>query len=613
MVVIVAAAVALLLVIRHGGDTARRDQQTDPDSLFRQFNHLVYTERAPGSLDLAERLLRAALDTHPRKDQVLAQLGHLELERATRTSNVKGTIRPSKKARERFREALAINPKNLDALRGLASFHEYGGQPHKAIAMDDRIIAAFPRNLHARTHKGRCLLMMRQYARAATTLEETLALAQRVGDVRAEVAAREHLGKVYTRQRRYALAEKMLVKAVDRAEAAGVMACPYAALGELYRVTGRQKKVAQVHMRAADVESNKPMMQYHAAEVCDDQGDYDNALKYIRRAIALRDDPRYRKLEQSIQAALKPSTPADRLRMALAAFSDDNFEKAEAVIDRALKAGGATGKLEVVKGFILLLQKRYPEAEKLFASAGAVDSKDHGARAGLGHLAIIRKKYDQARALLDPGILSMGAKLERMSESEGANSYLWLSYRMSCLGMGWVSANTGKHAAALVYFDRILDKDPDCTFALLGKGNSLNAMGKLDRAEKYLSRVLALDPKNRFAMAELALVKYNRGQDAESERLFKAALQGDPRKYTCPHEGLGMIYLRAGKLDKARASFRKAIKINPDIEFKKFNGLARILIKEGKYAPARKLLRKSMDNYPHDDEARKLLASIRGK
>ena len=41
--------------------------------------------------------------------------------------------------------------------------------------------------------------------------------------------------------------------------------------------------------------------------------------------------------------------------------------------------------------------------------------------------------------------------------------------------------------------------------------------------------------------------------------------------------------------------------------------MAKIFIREDKYVKARKLLRKSMQNYPYDDEAKKLLASIKGK
>ena len=609
-------AAVVVLVARQagpGGDGGDGGVEPRPGSVLVRFNHLVYTLGTPESMARAERLLRGVLQTHPRKDQIYAKLGNLEIHRATRQSNIIGPMRPSARAKEMFRKALGVNPRNLDALQGLATYYEFRDQPRAAMALDDRIIAAHPRNIDARTHKGRCLLNLRQYVRAEEVLKEALRMARKAHDTKGEVVARDLLGTAYTRQGKYALAEEVLVKAVQQAEANKIVACPYAALGELYHLTGRRDKVAKLRKRAADMESHKPKMQYFAAKTFHEQGDPDQALVYIRRAIALHDDARFRALEKVILADLKPRPPKEELQAALAAFSQDNFHKANKHIDRAL-ASSSLGQYKVVKGFIQLLEKKYTAAEKLFSEARTADSADTGAATGLGHIKIIRKKYRAARALLEPAIKAGEAKLEgARGSARAAGGYQWMTYRMACLGMGWVRANTNKHAAALAYFDRVLAHDPKDTFALLGKGNSFNALGKLAAAEKHLQQVLDLDPVNRFAMAELALVKYNRGQDAESERLFKAALRVAPRKYTCPHEGLGLLYMRAGKLDQAKESFRRAIKINPDIEFKEFNGLARIFIREGKYQRARVLLRKSIQNYPHDDEARKLLASIRSK
>ncbi|MCZ7586899.1 MAG: tetratricopeptide repeat protein [Deltaproteobacteria bacterium] len=82
------------------------------------------------------------------------------------------------------------------------------------------------------------------------------------------------------------------------------------------------------------------------------------------------------------------------------------------------------------------------------------------------------------------------------------------------------------------------------------------------------------------------------------------------KKYTCPYEGLGLVFMRQGRLDEAKSMFERSIEINPDIEYKKFNGLAKILIKEGNYEQAERLLRKSVANYPYDNEAAALLADL---
>ncbi|HCP45002.1 MAG TPA: hypothetical protein DIU15_03120, partial [Deltaproteobacteria bacterium] len=54
----------------------------------------------------------------------------------------------------------------------------------------------------------------------------------------------------------------------------------------------------------------------------------------------------------------------------------------------------------------------------------------------------------------------------------------------------------------------------------------------------------------------------------------------------------------------------RAIEINPDIEFKKYNGLARIYMDEGRYDEARQLLRRSIRNFPEDSEASQMLSEM---
>jgi len=85
------------------------------------------------------------------------------------------------------------------------------------------------------------------------------------------------------------------------------------------------------------------------------------------------------------------------------------------------------------------------------------------------------------------------------------------------------------------------------------------------------------------------------------------------QSYSCPYEGLGLLYLKNGKLKEAADSFKKAIEINPDVEYRKYNGLAEIYIKQGKYKEARELLHKAIENYPDNAKAKGLLKEIGSK
>jgi len=398
--------------------------------------------------------------------------------------------------------------------------------------------------------------------------------------------AREFLGRILMEAGKYAEAERVLkLAAVDferlRRRRSFKVACPYQALGALYAHTGRQSSAVSSFIKAADLEPGSEKMQYDAALESMVAGDFLTAEKYVARAIKL----------------------ARRPRRAMGGAARDKPHR-----------------YLVLKGFILLPLRRYAEARRLFRQVLATEQRDPGARAGLGHLAVVRRQYPEAsrhlRVALAGGkeLLSMyGARPKPDSLRKPGRVYGWLCHRMASLGLGWVAANQGRHGQAIGYFDGTLAHRPSDMLALLGKGNSLNALGKLDRAEALFSRLSAMYPDDPYVAAESALVQLNRRRLDRAEAGFKRAARLGHKKYTCPYEGLGLVYMRRGQLARAKKNFKRAISNNPDIEFKKYNGLARIYIKEGRLKEARRLLKKSMGNYPHDDEARKLLASLEGK
>ena len=591
----------------------------DIERLADEFTRKAFDERNPKRFEEAARLLAAALAVVQERDRVYTAQATLLMQKNDYFHRGRPPLVAAKKLLDR---ALAINPRCSRALEFLAQYHEFHEQHAEALAVDQRWLAVAPNELRALAHKGKTLVELERYGEAGQVLKQALERARKEGVDDVLVKVQEFLGKAYMMQGKFAEAEAVLLRSVQtfKQSKQRLAACPYTALGVLYSTMGRQKKAAAADMKAADGEPEHPWMQHRAAVKCFWVNDLDNALKYVRRALALKKDPAYTSLEAGIlhvRAAGEGTAHAPTRKvflLAVAAFEDHRFDAARRLVRQARAVGGWQARHRVLQGFLLLLEKKYKAAGEQFREAARAGGGDMGAHVGQGHLAIIRKDYQKARRLLSPVLKARDRRFHAPGkESLKTSPYPWLVYRMACLGMGWASANVNLPPLAISYFNRVIAGKDDDIFAWLGKGNSLNALNKLDAAEKALRRVLALDPGNKYATAELALVKYNKGQNTEAERLFKAALKQDDSQYTCPHEGLGLIYLRAGKLAKAKDSFRKAIKINPDIEFKKFNGLAKIFIREDKYVKARKLLRKSMQNYPYDDEAKKLLASIKGK
>jgi tetratricopeptide (TPR) repeat protein len=383
--------------------------------------------------------------------------------------------------------------------------------------------------------------------------------------------------------------------------------CPYQALGQLYSKMGKLGDAADSFRTRADLEPGNPTAQLEAADALEKTGDRKMALNYLDRAIRLSPSSKLKarrtwlslRLRMAGSEEVETKSPVE-LADLVAAFGRGEYDQVRTNAASGLFAQDA-GPRRVLLGFVALLEKEYGAASALFKHARTEPGVGLGPQVGLGHVALTQKRYEEAGSYLAPVF---------ESNSDGS-AYSRLVHRMACLGMGWLLANQDRHEESIVYFDKILFENPNHLFALLGKGNAMNRLGKFDEAENLFSQVLQNDPTNPYAHAELAAVMLNKGDDATAEALFQRAAELGDRRYTCPHEGLGLIYLRQGKSNEAKAEFAKAIQANPDIEYKKYNGLAKIYIREGKIAEAEKLLKKSIENYPLDPEAKELLAKLR--
>ena len=428
----------------------------------------------------------------------------------------------------------------------------------RAAALFSGMIKRHPGDPSAHLALGRCLLGLARLEEAEATTFKAVKLAQAINNVYAVQRAKNTLGRIYVARGQHARARRLFKHAILRQNRFQYhrtdgthWGCAYQGLGELYSALGRAATASM--------------------DIKLDEGDH-----------------------------------ASLFAAALAHTNGGNTGLALAYVDRALGLR-PLGRYKVLRGFLLLFHKNYAQAKRMFQQAREVTPAIPGPRAGLGHLGIIRKDYTSARSHLSA---SLGAWPLSRAGAARHPGYYRLVHRMTRMGMGWMAANQNQHQVAIQQFDRILAWLPDDLMGLLGKGNSLLGLGQVDRAQEVFSRVLKKHPDNRYALAELAVIRMSKGSDVEAERGFKKALEQDSQHYTCPYEGLGLLYLRQGKLAEAKKNLKKAIRINPNIEYKKFNALARIYLGEQRYDEAATLLRRSIKNFPHDPEAPLLLRRL---
>ena len=607
-------------------EPAREIKIQNPKALIMKARSLM----EPGSeknavqrFENALKLLNKALEIEPDNDVVYVELGnfYITFKAFVGTQNYDGDQTPEELARQMFTKAIEINPKNTAAYRGLGLYYVVN-EPEKALEAFQMVQKLSPDDPHLGLNIGMCLYEAGEYEKARKYFQEELGKAVRQKDDNRIRQAKEYLGRILLRQEKYEDAEKYLLDATKGFDQyvkdhGNYWGCPYQALGELYSRMDRPVQEAQSYIKAADVEINSELMQYDAARTSFAVGDYQNAQKYIARALAIEDNKRFWILAAKIRVVQsdggvnpeKIDDPELLLDFALDDFEEGRFNKSLKYLDRISAAASSHLDGLKLKGYIFLFLGKSPEASILFSEVKKKESTDPGAYVGLGHIAILEKDYEKSEGLFQKALKILPDHSKGVMEID--SRVVELDLEMGLLGMGWVNANQNRHEKAIEYYDKILLGRSDSFLALLGKGNSLSGLHKLDEALEVFKKLKVQYPKNPYVLAEMALVSYNKGELARAEEMFEQVLKYDDGRYTCPYEGLGLVYLRQGKTADAMLNFQKAIEINPNIEYKKFNGLAKIFIQKGRYDEARKLLEKSMENYPYDTEAKELIESIK--
>ena len=522
--------------------------------------------RDAGPFQEAERLLSEALTKSPRDASLYIALGELYLDRASvcvLCDREDGGDSIKALARETFEKALALDPENVRALYGLARDSEGDDRLEPAIETGLRIIALDPDFGEAYLTVGICHFKAKRYDEAKRYLLEAQ---RRLGESDDELSRRktlEFLGLIAMVEGDRDRAQELLDASIEGLDgfnerSAVYYGCPYQALGLLQYAAGNATGAAANLVKAAEIESFEQELQLEASLACFDVADFDCALRFV---------------------------------------------------DRGLDVERRSDFL-VLKSFLLILEQRWQDAERAIDEALFLAPEDRRVDLARGHLEIVNRHYDRALELLGPWCVEEPPRAVPDPARPYTAKYERLVYELACLGSGWAEADRDRHDLAVPDFDRVLQIRPDSPFAQLGKANSLMALGRIDAAEAILDRVLKRYPKNAFALSEMALVRLNRGDYARAEQGFREALENDSNAFTCPHEGLGLLYLRQGRLDEAKKHLTTSIEIAPDVEYRKYNALARIYIQEGRTAEAEALLRKSIANFPDDPEAARLLESL---
>lgn len=114
----------------------------------------------------------------------------------------------------------------------------------------------------------------------------------------------------------------------------------------------------------------------------------------------------------------------------------------------------------------------------------------------------------------------------------------------------------------------------------LDRALQLQTTGQDDRARDEFQKVLDLDPTNKYAIYNLALLDQLAGRTDEAEGKYRVVLKLDPQYHPALYN-LGVLLGAAGETDEAVSLYQQAIAVRPNSANAHFN-LALLLRAQGK-------------------------------
>ena len=238
-------------------------------------------------------------------------------------------------------------------------------------------------------------------------------------------------------------------------------------------------------------------------------------------------------------------------------------------------------------------------AKEAFTAALALDSKHKWARQGLGGVAAVEGKLDEAlehyraATALDPGFAVAFNKIAGIHYARGEFADAKLAWNAAIaadpsdyhayLNMGAVLSMEGDLDGAAELLGEAVVKAPGNPLAYVNLGYVLFKLRRYDQSLANFSAALAINPRDRKVVGSRKLVESVRDgvmpfeAFAPYERALAAGVK-DPKKavqhfrevlllapsFATAHSNLGMAQLALGEVAEGLASLRKAVSLQSD-------------------------------------------------
>jgi tetratricopeptide (TPR) repeat protein len=428
-----------------------------------------------------------------------------------------------------YKRGLRLTPSALDGLSGLAQTYSVQGRTKDAEQLLKQIVSSDPRRRDD-------VLLLGDLSMQSGDYQDAIIWLNRANNMRSDARSELLLALSYQHLKQMDLANRYLELARHHApDDPNVQR----SLAGYYRETG---KYSEAIAALKSIRNPKPDVVAELAYTCQLDGKLSESARLYSQA-----------------ANNSPRDLGLQLSAAQAQVATGSLGEAQPFLQRAAGLGSDDYRLHAIRGEIAQIQEHDREAVQEYAAA-LVHLPETPSEGPLYGIQLHMDLMQLDRNLRNPSAARQQLKIAQTQiaalnpQGQGRAAFL----RLRAL----IEMNAGELESALNDMKEALETNPRDPNNLQLDGDLLIKLGRTADAIGVYKRVLAIDPRNRFALISLGYASRSEGRDQDAQKYFEILVQDYPSSYV-PYLALGDLYTAHRELKRAEELYSKGYALAP--------------------------------------------------
>ncbi len=514
--------------LRDAVDEAQQALKTDPDDLnARRVLAHIYTQQIgdTSTNHIDENMARKAIEQY----KYITQKDPKDVDSLVMMGRLDRVVDDSVSAEAAFKQAMAAEPDNEDAIVGLASVYSDRGNPKAASALLEGLAQKNP-SPRALVILANNYESMREYSLAADAYKKALELDSSRVELKQAMAQDQALaGRYQDALKTYS--ELMQANPQDPQ--------PYLRSAQIYREQKKLPDARQMIDKAKSLDPDNVEVLFADANLLTDEGKTADAIAALKSLLDKTARNSYDEQQRGARAEMLEQLGVLYRRNEQYDQSVASFRQIS-VLDPDLAPRVEAQVIETYR-----LAHEYPKAQEASDAASKKYPNDRTLAQTRAELLSDEGKTDLAIAELKK---LLNGKNDRDIYLQMADTYQ-------------KAKNFPEMAKAVDAADKLSTTKEDKTNILFVRGEMLEREKKYDQAERTFRQVIDSDPNNASALNYLGYMLADRDTRLpEAEALVKKAVSLEPNNYAYL-DSLGWVYYHLNKLDDAEQQLTRSVQL----------------------------------------------------